>query len=357
MTYQKIINFGPGDPDFATPPHIKEAAIKAIEEDYSHYCFGPGLPELRAAAARYFRMRTGVKVETGEILFSIGSSMAIYAALLNILKPGDEGVFIEPSFSPVAEMMQLCNSKVVRVPLKEENGFHLDINDLRRSVTEKTEVIYICNPNNPTGTVHTREELSGLAEVANDIDAFVVSDEVYNRFVWDDHIWTPLITMDGMRERGIHVFSCSKSFAMTGWRLGFFVATEKFVSETAQKMQPFIIPSFIQKAGVAAYSGPFDDTEIMEKEYYKRLKFASSRLDKLKGWICPMPEGTLYLWANVRESGLTDAEVAEALKEKAKVIVGARGNGYLRLSMTRPTEEVEEGIKRIEEVWESIIKK
>ena len=357
MTYEKLIDFGTGDPDFPTPKHIKKAATKAIENDFSHYCFGSGLPELRKVAAEYYSDRTRVKVDPEEIFFSIGSSMSIYGALLNIIQPGDECVFIQPSFPPVASMVEMCNGKVVRVNLKEDNNFHLQADDLIDSVTDKTKVVYICNPNNPTGTVHTREELSLITDIANEHNLYVVADEVYNRFVWDDHKWTPLITLPGMRERGISVFSCSKSFAMSGWRLGFFTANKEFVSETAEKMRSFIIPSFIQVAGIAAYSGPFDDNLKMEREYYKRLKYASSRLDKLQGWKCPMPEGTLYLWASVNESGLSDSEVAGALAEKAKVRVGARGNGYIRLSMTRPISEVQEGVKRIEEVWNKIMKK
>lgn len=350
------------DPVYEAPSYVKKAAIRAIQEGgiYTHYVFGKGLLELREAIGEYYS-KYNVKYGPNEVYVLPGSGPSLRAALTGTLSPGDECIIPDPHFPLDTNLTDLLGAKAVFVPLREENNFHIVVDDLRKAVTEKTKMIFITNPNNPTGTVYTEKELQGIADVAKEHNLLVVCDEVYNEYLFDGRKHISIAALEGMKERTLIALSFSKTFAMTGWRLGAVLGPEKLMPKVERGAAGLQTPGFIQKAGVAALKGPHSYVEEMLRDYQNIRDFVVSSLNEIPGIKCSKPEATLVVWPNIRGTGLSSARLAQLLLEKGRVAVGPgdrfgpNGEGYLRISFTYKMETLREGISRIANTVKSLL--
>jgi aminotransferase len=353
-TPDDVIRIPGGDPDFEAPPHVKEALIKAVQEGgrYTHYSFN-GLYDFKEAVVKYYE-KYGVKYDPSEVYPTPGSGAALFLAIAGIISPGDECIVFDPTFSAHFRTPPYFGGKVVFVPL-DKNSFHMDPSNFRKAVSNKTKMIILCNPNNPAGTVYTKEELKIIAEIAIENDIIVLADEIYNEFIYDGRKHYGISSFDGMRERTIIVMSFSKTFAMTGWRLGYYIAEKDLASKLSKVPFRALSTTFVQKAGIAALSGSFDPIKKMCKEYDKRRKFFVKRLNEIEGISCHMFEGAFYAYPNIKEIGISTHEFVEKLMEKEKVLIsdGARfgrdvAQGHLRIPLVKPIEILETVASKIE---------
>ena len=351
---KELIRMPGGDPDFEAPPHVKEAAIRGIKEGgrYTHYAFS-GIPEFKEAVVDYYS-KYGVKYDPSDVYPTAGSSIALNVVIANLLGPGDECIVFDPTFGSHHRTPPRFGADVVFVPL-DHGDFHLDPDELRKRVTDKAKLLILCNPNNPAGTVHTREELEVIAEVAKENDIVVLADEIYNEFVYDGREHIALSSLPGMRERTIIVMSFSKTFAMTGWRLGYYIAPDELKEKLSAMPFNAAPTSFVQLAGAAALSGPFDAVREMCAEYDKRRRFIVKRLNEIEGVSCHMFEGAFYAYPDISELGVTSATFVKEFMEKENVLIsdGSRfgpvvAQGHLRIPLVKPVEVLEEMVQRME---------
>jgi len=349
-----VMNLGGGDPDFDTPAHIKEAAIKALNEGKTHYAPNQGLPDLRKAIAEY-HAKDGAAWGPGEVTVTAGSGIAMFVSMAGTVNPGEEVVMPEPYFMDYANIVEYLGAREVGVPLDEERGYRLDAEALKESVTKKTKMIVICNPNNPSGTVYTEDELKAVADVAVDRDALVLSDEVYREFVWDGRRHMSIASLPGMKERTILCSSFSKTFAMTGWRLGYFLADEAITKRLQRIPIGPRVSTFTQFAGVAAMKGPRDSIERMTKEFDRRRRFMAPRLEEIEGVKCHTPEGAFYLFPSIKGLGVKSEPFCESLLKEKKIMVrpgtafGKSGEHHVRVPLIKPVSVLEEIAAKIED--------
>ncbi len=349
-----VINLAGGDPDFDTPGHITDALLKGIAEGKTHYPPTHGLPALRSAIAEY-HSKHGVDWEIGDVTVTAGSGVSLFASTAGTVNPGEEVVLLEPYFMSYSNLVEYIGAKEVGVPLNEDEGYRLDLETLNERVTGKTKMIVICNPNNPSGTVFTKEELKGIADVAIDEDLLVLSDEVYCEFVWDGREHTTIASLPGMRERTIISSSFSKTFAMTGWRLGYFIAEKNLTSRIQKIPLGYRTNTFVQIAGVAAMRGSWGPVKAMAEEYDRRRRFMAPRLSEIEGINCHNPEGAFYLFPNIGGLGLGSEEFCESLLKEKKILArpgtafGVTGESHMRIPLIKPVEVLEEIAQSIED--------
>jgi len=353
-TSQDVLRLSAGDPDFEAPAHVKEAAIRAIEEGgrWTHYAFR-GVQEFKEAVVNYYA-KYGVKYDPSQVHATAGSSVALNVALAGILEPGDECIVFDPTFAAHFRIPPYFGAKVVYVPLNK-GAFHMDPEELRRRVTSRSKMIILCNPNNPAGTVYTREELEAIAEVAIENDLVVLADEIYNEFIYDGRKHIAIASLDGMKERTIVVMSFSKTFAMTGWRLGYYIAPEELAERLSRVPIGARPATFIQKAGAAALTGSFEPVRRMCEEYDRRRRFFVKRLNEIEGISCHMFEGAFYAYPDIRELGIPSARFVEEFMRREKVLIsdGSRfgpevAKGHLRIPLVRPIDVLETVASRME---------
>ena len=349
-----VINLAGGDPDFDTPSHITDALLKAIAEGKTHYPPTHGLPALRSAIAGYHG-KHGVDWESGEVTVTAGSGVSLFASTAGTVNPGEEVVLLEPYFMAYSNLAEYIGAREVGVPLDEDEGYRLDIEALKESVSGKTKMIVLCNPNNPSGTVFTKEELKGIADVAIDDDLLVLSDEVYCEFVWDGKEHTTIASLPGMRERTIISSSFSKTFAMTGWRLGYVIADISLTSKIQKIPLGYRTNIFVQNAGVAAMEGPWRPVETMAEEYDRRRRFMVPRLSEIEGISCHDPEGAFYLFPNIGGLGMGSEDFCESLLKEKKILArpgtafGVTGENHMRIPLIKSVEVLEEIAQSIED--------
>jgi aspartate/methionine/tyrosine aminotransferase len=349
-----VINLAGGDPDFDTPSHIIDALQIAIAEGKTHYPPPPGLPALRSAIAEYHG-KHGVDWESGEVTVTTGSGVSLFASTAGTVNPGEEVVLLEPYFMAYSNLVEYAGAKEVGVPLDEEEGYRLDIEALKERVSSKTKMIILCNPNNPSGTVFTKEELKGIADVANDEDLLLLSDEVYCEFLWDGKEHTTIASLPGMRARTIITSSFSKSFAMTGWRLGYVIADKSLTSRIQKIPLGYRTNTFVQIAGVAAMQGTWEPVKAMAEEYDRRRRFMVPRLSEIEGINCHNPEGAFYLFPDIGGLGMGSEEFCESLLKEKKILArpgtafGITGENHMRIPLIKPIEVFEEIAQLIED--------
>ncbi len=349
-----VINLGGGDPDFDTPGHITDALQKAIAEGKTHYPPPHGLPALRTAIAGY-HSKHGVDWKAGDVTVTAGSGVSLFASTAGTVNPGDEVVLLEPYFMAYSNLVEYLGAREVGVPLDEDEGYRLDLEALKERATGKTKMIVLCNPNNPSGTVFTIEELKGIADVAIDEDLLVLSDEVYCEFVWDGREHTTIASLPGMRARTIISSSFSKTFAMTGWRLGYLIAEKSLTSRIRKIPLGYRTNTFVQMAGVAAMRGSWEPVKAMAEEYDRRRKFMVPRLSEIEGINCHNPEGAFYLFPNIGDLGVGSEEFCESLLKEKKILArpgtafGVTGEGHMRIPLIKPVEVLEEIAQSIED--------
>jgi aminotransferase len=340
-----VINLAGGDPDFDTPGHITEAAIKALREGKTHYPPTHGLPALRKALADYY-VKYGVEWDSSEVTVTAGSGVSLFVSMAGTINPGEEVIVLEPYFMAYSNLIEYIGAREVRVALEEDEGYRLDVEALKDKVTQKTKMIVLCNPNNPSGTVYTQEELAGIAEVVIDNDLLVLSDEVYNEFVWDGREHISISSLPGMKERTIVCNSFSKTFAMTGWRLGYVLADKHIATRLQRIPVGYRTNIFVQLAAVEALKGSWEPVRRMAEEYDRRRRFMVPRLNEIDGISCHMPEGAFYLFPNISGLSKGSEEFCESLLLEKKILArpgtafGASGEHHIRIPLIKPIENL-----------------
>ncbi len=352
----EVLDLGIGEPDIATPIHVVESAKKALDQGYTKYSPNPGFPELRQAIAEKLRRENGIDADpTREIVVTVGGACAIHFALLAILEPGEEVIIPDPGFVTYAPCTLLAGGKPVYAPVKEENEFRFKAEDVEPLITEKTKCMMLNSPQNPTGGVQTKKDLEEIANLAEAYDLYVISDEVYEKLLYDGAQHHSIASLPGMFERTITVNSFSKTYAMTGWRLGYLVAPEHIASEVVKIQQNTIAcpPSFAQIAAIDALKGSHQHVDDMVKRYDQNRRIIVDRLNKLGVVRCIPPKGAFYAFPNISGLRMSSAEFAEQLLEEKGVAVvpgaafGQRGEGYVRMCFAQQKAVVEEAVERI----------
>jgi len=353
-----IVHLEIGEPDFDTPSNIKEAAVKAMKAGYTHYVPAAGIPELRNAIAEYLSKSRDIKVDPDEVVVTPGAKPIIFFSILACVEPGDEVMYPNPGFPIYESMINFVGAKPVPMPLKEENDFRIDNEDTAKKITKKTKMIILNSPENPTGGVLSKDNLEAVTDrIKGRDDVFVLSDEVYSQMPYEGRHMS-IASFLTMKDKTILLDGFSKTYAMTGWRLG-YAAMRK---DLAQKVTQLMINSnsctcaFTQMAGVEALRGPQTESKKMVEEFRRRREVIVSGLNSIKGITCKKPQGAFYVFPNVKSFGMESKKLADIILQKAGVAVlsgtafGAYGEGYLRLSFANSVENIQKAVKRISDV-------
>ena len=356
-----VISLGVGEPDFVTSWHVREAAIASLEQGYTSYTANAGLLELREEIANYMKIQFKVEYSPDtEIIVTVGASSAIDIAMRTILDPGDEVIVIEPCFVSYTPMVTLAGGVAVTVQALKENDFKIQPNQLEAVITGKTKAIMLCSPNNPTGTMLNKEELQAIADLAIEYDLLIIADEIYAELVYDEE-YTSMAAIEGMQERTILVSGFSKSFAMTGWRLGFVCAPPE-ISEAMLKIHQYALmcaSTTAQYGALEALRNGRPDVDEMVKSYRRRRNYIVQSLNEI-GLTCHAPGGAFYAFPSIESTGLTSQEFAEQLLLKEGVAVvpgdvfGESGEGHIRCSYASSLEQLQEAIKRMKYFIDSL---
>ena len=353
---EKIIHLNIGRPDFDTPQHIKDAAKKALDEKKVHYSSNYGIPQLRDALANKLQQENKMSYDPAtEIIVTVGGNEAVFMAMMGLLNFGDEVLIPDPCWLNYFYCVQMAGAVPISVPAKQEHQFTPRIEDFRSRITDKTKMIVINTPNNPTGAVYGAESLEELARLAEEKDLYVLSDEIYEKMVYDGNRHVSFGSLPGMKERTITVNGFSKNYSMTGWRLGFVAASPDAVSAMVRIHQYVTIcaTSFAQWGAVAALTGPQDDVKHMIAEFDRRGALVSSALQEMPGIQVSKPAGAFYIFPSIKETGKSSQEMAEYLLDEAKIAVvpghvfGDFGEGYIRLSYANSYENLEMAMSRM----------
>jgi aspartate aminotransferase len=349
---RSVIHLEIGEPDFATPPHIVEAAAKALRDGHTHYCPAPGLPELREACAERLARHRGLPIKASRVVITPGAKPFLFYGLLATCNPGDEVVYPNPGFPIYESVIRWVGATPVPLPLVEEHGFAFTLADLAERLSPRTKVVILNSPGNPCGGVIEQELMGEIGRLLADHHCWIFSDEVYSEMLYDaEHV--SIAAQDGLLERTMLVDGFSKTFAMTGWRLGYAALPEPLVEPITRLLINSVscTPPAFQVAGVAALQGPRDEVEAMLAEFRRRRDAIVAGLNTLPDVSCVMPRGAFYAFPNVRASGLEAKELANRLLEEAGVAVlagtafGEYGDGYLRLSYANSLENIETALE------------
>ena len=354
---EKVIHLEIGRPDFDTPKKIKDAAYKSLEAGHVFYTSNYGTPALREEIAKWENKEHGNDYEAAEVLVTVGVGEATYASMAAFLEDGDEVLVPNPVWLNYIHVPNSLGATPVTYSLKEANDYQIDFDELESKITDKTKMIVVVNPSNPTGGVFSRETLEKLSEVAIKNDLLVVADEIYSQLVYDGTEHISIASLPGMKERTITLGGFSKAYSMTGWRLGYMCAPKEIISACVRVHQYTITcaSSFVQDAAVTALTDCADDVEAMRQEYQRRKDYMVKALNEIDGISCNNPQGAFYIFVNIKSLGMKSMEVAEYLLENAKVALvpgsafGSEGEGYLRISYACSYEDIQEACARIKD--------
>ena len=351
---EKILHFEIGEPDMETPENISRAGIQAIKNNKTHYVPSVGLFELRKAVQDEIKKTRGFRPDLEQIAITPGLKPGIFFSILATVNPGDEVIYQDPGYPTYGSVSSYIGAKVVLVPLLEENEFRMNPDDIEERITDKTKLIIINSPHNPTGSVMTKNELDKIAKIAEDKDIFLISDETYSKITYEAKHFTPT-SRDVAKNRTILLDGFSKNYAMTGWRLGYVIAPKEIVN----RLQDFLVSaisctaSFSQWAGVEALTGDQSFIPEMMERYQKKRDKVVKGLNKIPGFSCLSPKGTYYAFPNIKDTGMTSQECADHMLFNAGVATlpgdafGPNGEGYLRFSFATSLEHIDEAINRI----------
>ena len=359
---ERVLHFELGRPDFDTPDYIKKAAFKALTEGRVHYTSNFGCMEVRQAIADKLKRENNIDYKPGEVLVTVGLSEAVFAVLATILNRGDEILVPDPVWLNYMNVPNLLGAKPVTYSLKEENGFQMDLDEVRSKITPRTKAVVIVTPNNPTGGVLSERVLRELAEIAVANDLMVLSDEVYERLIYDGEKHVSIASLPGMKERTFTLNGMSKAYAMDGWRLGYVAAPEEYIlaMNKFHQYNTTCAPNFVQLASAAALNEEGDEVNAMVREYKRRRDHAVKAINEIPGLSCQCPKGAFYIFINIKELGMKSAEAADYLLEEAKIalvpgdVFGPGGEGYLRMSFANSYENVVEGCERLAEAVKAL---
>ncbi len=349
------ISLGVGEPDFETPYHIREAGIQALQAGKTFYTSNSGLMELRKAVSDFTKRHTGLTYDpASEIMLTVGGSEAIDVALRTIINPGDEVIYIQPSYVSYLPCILLADGVPVPIELKAENRFRLTREELEAAITPKTKALILSFPNNPTGAIMEKEDLEAIVDVIKEHHILVISDEIYSELTYGkEHV--SIASLPGMKEYSIVINGFSKGFAMTGWRLGYALGNKEILKQMIKIHQYAIMcaPTVSQYAAIEAMYNGDQDVVYMRESYNQRRRFLYHELQRL-GLPCFLPEGAFYMFPDIREFGMTSEDFALDLLKEEKVAVvpgsafGDCGEGFIRISYAYSIEELKEALLRIE---------
>jgi aspartate aminotransferase len=351
-----VIHLEIGEPDFDTPPHIVEAACKALRNGATHYTSSAGIPQLREAIAKFMSAARGTEISPAQVVVTPGAKPIMFFVILALAEPGKEVIYPDPGFPIYRSMINFVGAKPVPLPLREERNFRFDVDELRSLINDKTALVILNSPQNPTGGVLEASDLAAIAKICAERDIPVLTDEVYEHIIYDVKFGS-VSTYPGMstQERAIILHGFSKSYAMTGWRLGYGIMPV----ELAQQISKLMVNSnsctnaATQFAGVAALEGPQDCVTDMVKEFDRRRRVVVELLNGLPGVSCVMPRGAFYAFPNIKETGLTSAQCEDLFLQKAGVATlsgaafGLYSEGYLRLSYANSVENIRRAVERM----------
>ena len=357
-----VVSLGVGEPDFSTPEPLKDAGIRAIEDDYTSYTSNYGILELRERIARKLKLKNGIERDPErEILITTGVSEALDLAIRAIVSPGDDVLIPEPAYVSYKPDVWFAHGNPVPVPTIEENKFRVQSEDIKERITKKTRAIIISSPNNPTGSVLRKKDLEEIADLVIDKDLIVISDEIYEELIYDGERHYSIGSLNGMEDLTITLNGFSKAYAFTGWRLGYATGNSEII-EAMMKIHQYTMlcaPSIAQYAALDAFDLR-EDVSDMVRSYELRRKLLVRGLNSLPNISCIMPKGAFYAFPNIRESGMNSEEFARALFKEVGVAVipgntfGASGEGYVRCSYSVSRETISEALGRMERFMMSI---
>jgi aspartate/methionine/tyrosine aminotransferase len=350
-----MIHLQIGEPDFDTPAHVREAAKQALDQGATHYAPFPGIPELRKAIADDVTRRKGFPADPTQVFVTVGGKGVMLYAILGLIDPGDEVIVPDPGYPIYESLTRFVGATPVPIPIRMENDFRLDVEELARLITPRTRLLIINSPANPTGGVLTRSDLERIAQLAQEHDLWVMTDEIYGRILYDGAEHISIASLPGMAERTIVLDGFSKTFAMTGWRLGYAVVPESLKEVYGELVINTIscAPTFAQAGAIAALTGPQDDVEAMVVEFKARRDLIVEGLNEINGIECRTPLGAFYAFPDISGTGLSGADFAERLLTEADVCVlpgtafGGVGTGHIRISYANSRENLTEALVRI----------
>jgi aspartate aminotransferase len=355
-TGRSIIHLEIGEPDFDTPKYIRQAAITAIEEGWTHYGPSAGLPEFRKTIADIWRAERGIPCDGDNVIVTPGAKPIMFFTMLALLEEGDEVLYPNPGFPIYESVANFLNARTVPLQLREENDFDLDLKELERKITARTKLLVLNSPHNPTGAVLKPETVEGIAALARKHSFHILSDEIYARIQYEGRHLS-IASLPGMAERTIVLDGFSKTYSMTGWRLGFGIMEKQLAVHVARLMtnSNSCTASFVQRAGQTALTGPQGDVQSMVAEFRQRREAIVSGLNQIPGVKCFMPRGAFYAFPNIRGTGMGSKELAKLLLEEAGVAClsgtsfGAHGEGFIRLSYANSLENIHRALHQIGE--------
>jgi aspartate aminotransferase len=355
---KEIVHLEIGEPDFDTPANIKNAAKKALDDGFTHYGPAAGLPQARKAVANYISETRGITVTSENVVITPGAKPIMFFVILACVDEGDEVIYPNPGFPIYESAIDFVGGKSVPLQLKEENEFRVDVDDVKKLITKKTRMIILNSPHNPTGGILMEEDIRAIAELAQEHKLLVLSDEIYDRNMYDGYKPFSIASVPGMQDQTVILDGFSKTYAMTGWRLGFGVMPEE-LAKLVTKLQinsTSCTASFSQIAGIEALTGPRDDVLRMVSEFEERRNVIVEGLNAIDGFRCHKPHGAFYVFPNITGTGKSSRELADILLNQAGVAClsgaafGKFGEGYLRFSYANSIDNIEKALERIAKV-------
>ena len=352
---KSIIHLEIGEPDFDTPANVVEAAVEALHKGWTHYGPSAGLPELRQTIADYVSRTRGVKVSADEVVVVPGGKPIIFFTILALIDEGDEVIYPNPGFPIYESMIHYVGGRAVPIHLREERDFSLDVDELAALITDRTKLIILNSPHNPTGGVIERRGVEQVAKVIGERNILVLSDEIYSRLLFEGEHFS-IMSVPGMQERTILLDGFSKTYAMTGWRMGYGVMRADLAAHIARLMtnSNSCTASFTQMAGIEALRGDQSSVDYMCAEFKRRREVFVAGLNKIKGFSCRMPKGAFYVFPNITKTGWKSKPLADALLDQAGVAAlsgtafGDFGEGYLRFSVANSLENLQQALDRVD---------
>lgn len=350
-----VLDLSEGQPHFDTPAPIKNSAKDALDSGMVHYIESSGLPELLSAIKAKLERENGIEAPTSQIMVTVGAKQAIFSAILCTINPGDEVLIPDPYWASHAACVKLAGGVPVSVPMRNENEFHIDMNELGRLIMPRCKMIMLNSPHNPTGMVISKEDLESIADISKRHEILVMSDEIYEKMVYDGARHYSIGSFPGMEDLTITVNGFSKAYSMTGWRLGYVAANKEIIAKMLVVQQHSVThpTAFVEKAGITALDECDWYVQEMVKDYQAARDYFIPELDKLDLFSCVKPKGTFYAFPKIADKSRTSAELADFLLEKAQVLAvpgssfGEYGEGYVRFVYAQSMDVLKRAIDRI----------
>jgi aspartate aminotransferase len=354
---RSVIHLEIGEPDFDTPSNVVEAGVTALRNGWTHYGPSAGQPELRQAIAEYVSATRGISVTSDEVVVVPGGKPIIFFTILSLINEGDEVIYPNPGFPIYESMIHYVGGRPVPIRLREERDFSLDVAELASLICDRTKLIILNSPQNPTGGVLDRRDIEQIAQVIGDRNIMILSDEIYSRLLFDGAQHFSIMSVPGMQERTMLLDGFSKTYAMTGWRMGYGVMRADLATQITRLMtnSNSCTASFTQVAGIEAIRGDQSSVDHMRDEFQRRRDVFVAGLNKIKGFSCRMPKGAFYVFPNITLTGWKSKPLADALLEQAGVAslsgtsFGEFGEGYLRFSVANSLENLRQALERIDQ--------